>query len=90
LIPSERSSKVKVLVEKAVWPWKLTCRKCESVLEAEKTDVEYAWFGASYGGDRREKEYYVTCPVCETDNFVPKDLLTQSVKDAAKAYQQPT
>lgn len=59
------------------------CHKCGSQLEAEAEDVQVGYFGANYGGDRPERTYYVTCPVCGTDKTLGVDELTPAVRQLA-------
>jgi hypothetical protein len=57
----------KILEEKP-WAWIFECRSCHTKIEAGIDDIECAYFGANYGGDSPQLDYYVTCPVCGTDN----------------------
>lgn len=75
---------VKVLREHP-W-WRFNCPNCLSHLEASPTDVEYAWFGANWGGESPEKRFYVSCPICGENNFVPNDKLTNAIEQQATQY----
>jgi hypothetical protein len=74
---------VRVTDEKT-WAWSGACRTCQSGLEVEPGDVRCGEFGGDYGGGRGEDRFYVACPVCTTNVFIPNDTVWPSVADAAK------
>lgn len=82
-----KGDKVKVLEKgnwKEEWKYVFSCKECKSKLEADVGDVKLGEFGGNYAesGDLR---YYVSCPECEANTFVPKEKLSMLVmKDADK------
>ena len=56
------------------------CRGCKSRLLAEVEDVKVGYFGANYGGDTPDREYYVTCPVCGTDRVLKYNETTPKMR----------
>ena len=59
------------------------CRVCKSQLVAEIGDVKVGYFGANYGGDTPDREYYVDCPVCGTHRILKYNELTPKVREQA-------
>lgn len=59
------------------------CRSCKSQLVAESGDVQVGYFGANYGGDTPDREYYVTCPVCGTIRILKYNELNPKVRAEA-------
>jgi predicted RNA-binding Zn-ribbon protein involved in translation (DUF1610 family) len=59
------------------------CRSCKSILEIEPQDVAVGYFGANYGGDTPEREYYVTCPICGTDKILRSGEISPAARKAA-------
>jgi DNA-directed RNA polymerase subunit RPC12/RpoP len=59
------------------------CRGCKSQLVAEIGDVKVGYFGANYGGDSPEREYYVDCPVCGTHRILKYNEVTPKVREQA-------
>ena len=67
---------------KEEWKFVFNCKECGAKLEAEVADVKVGYFGGSYCEDGN-REYYVSCPECDTNMFVPKELLRALVKKEA-------
>jgi hypothetical protein len=63
---------VKVLVNNGGWAWSVKCRGCKSLLEVATSDVKYGTSGMDAG----DPVYYIDCPVCRTQTFVPNERLT--------------
>jgi len=65
---------VKVLKDNSGWQWVTFCRSkgCGSNLAATVQDVKYGTSGMDAGDPR----YYIVCPICKTQNLVPRELET--------------
>lgn len=71
------------IVDEKPFSVQFVCTGCGSTLEAEAEDVQMGHFGGNYGGDRGERRYYVTCPVCETVKFLEEDKVPPKVRNLA-------
>jgi C4-type Zn-finger protein len=71
------------IVDEKPFNFGFECRVCKSQLVAEIDDVKVGYFGANYGGDTPDREYYVTCPVCETDRILKYNETTPKVRQRA-------
>jgi hypothetical protein len=71
------------IVDEQPFNYEFTCRGCKSQLIAEADDVLVGYFGANYGGDLPDRQYYVTCPVCETDKTLKHGDVTPRVRAMA-------
>lgn len=57
------------------FPIRWDCRACKSTIEADDPqDVKVGWFGANWGGESKEKELYVECPVCGDSKVLDWEL----------------
>jgi rubredoxin len=67
------------------WTYRFDCTRCRSTFEGNQGDVEAANFGgAKEHGGRLGVHYYLTCPECGQENFIPDERLTTRVKEAAE------
>jgi C4-type Zn-finger protein len=73
---------VKIVDEKP-FGFEFECSGCKSRLVAELEDVQVGYFGANYGGDRPERTYYITCPVCGTDKTLRHNEVTPKARAMA-------
>jgi hypothetical protein len=64
------------------WSFVFDCKDCESKLEADVSDVRVGEFGGSYA-ESGDIKYYVSCPECGANAFVPLNKLSVLVKKEA-------
>jgi hypothetical protein len=64
--------------------WQFTCRVCKTELEIEPTDVLYGVFAD------RERVWYVDCPVCGEKRPVPRELLSDKIREDAERRSRKT
>jgi hypothetical protein len=76
------------VIEEKPFNVEFECRCCKSKLQAEPEDVKIGYFGANYGGDTPDREYYVTCPVCGTDKILKHNELTPKVRELADSKEK--
>lgn len=89
---AETKSPIKVILVGNKDRKRIECKHCTSILEfdkikdvEEKVDVSihyfniFGWFGRKQKyAERRERRYkYITCPVCNCENFIENTLMTQ-------------
>lgn len=63
---------MRVINEGPKWSYTCSCRGCQSVLQADAGDIRVGWFGANYGGESPDEHFYLVCPVCGTQNLLPR------------------
>lgn len=80
---SERTVRTVKIVNEHPFGFEFECRGCKSQLVAEITDVKVGYFGANYGGDSPDREYYVSCLVCGTDRILKYNETTPKVREQA-------
>ncbi len=71
------------IVDEKPFNFRFQCRSCTSRLVAEIDDVKVGYFGANYGGDTPDREYYVECPVCGTTRILKYNETTPKVRERA-------
>ena len=71
------------VVDEKPFGYEFECRGCKSRLVAEMDDVQVGYFGANYGGDTPDREYYVECSVCGTIRILRWNEVTPKVRAAA-------
>lgn len=69
------------------YKFKCTRKGCKKTFIAEADDVDVAYFGQNWGGDKRAREYYVQCPSCGTDHII-KESLPDAVREKADAKEE--
>lgn len=71
------------IVNAKPYEFEFECRDCGSKLIAEADDVKVGYFGANYGGDSPERQYYVQCPICGTQRVLHENQTTPDVRKSA-------
>ena len=66
------------------WTWRFGCKGCKTLIEAGPADVR---FDPTAQADTESElfDFFVNCPVCEINNFIPSDQVTTGIADAARA-----
>lgn len=57
----------------ADWRYKVTCNNCESLLEAEASDLK------KVGGQRDGDYAYCTCPVCKVMIWIARSQIPKGI-----------
>jgi hypothetical protein len=71
-------------VDTSAWRYSVTCKTCDSELEADANDIRHEHFV----GDMREPSYdsyYMTCPVCFSRIDVDKVKLPKALQVKVKS-----
>ena len=76
------------IIEEKPFLKRYKCRECKSTLEADIDDVQVGYFGANYGGDTPDREYYVECPVCGDERILKDSEVTGKVRRVADAKEK--
>lgn len=72
------------VIEEKPFEYDFECRQCQSRLVADENDVLYGDFGSA-AFDTTNLQFFVTCPVCETDTIVQRNLVPPKVQKLAMA-----
>ena len=72
------------VIEEKPFEHSFECKKCHSQLVADENDVLYGDFGSA-AFDSTNLQFFVTCPVCETDNIIDRSLISPKVEKIARA-----
>lgn len=70
---------MEILSEKP-FSYDFECRDCGSSLRASASDLKTGMFGANYGGETPNREFYVECPVCGAHRVVDRKLVPVKTK----------
>lgn len=66
------------------WFHRVTCKICESVLEASKGDIVYQ-LHSGYGRDPDYESWKIKCPVCQTEIGLTAKDIPAAVKAEVKS-----
>lgn len=72
------------IVEAKPFAHEFACKGCGSQLIAEAEDVRKGDFSSCLS-DGHNYQYYVVCPVCNSDNIIDRKLVTPKVAEMAES-----